>query len=462
MTKQPFRFTFFLLICFSIPVIATAQTQTVNIPDPNLRTAIENELGKASGAAITVADMESLTQLSALIASVSDLTGLEAATNLTDLELESNSISDISPIAELTNLTSLRLNSNSISDISAVAGLTNLTDLELESNSISDISAIAGLTNLASLWLSRNSITDISAVAGLTSLTSLRLNSNFISDISPLVENTGLRSGDWVNVKINLLNAASINTHIPALQRRGVTVEFDNIIVQPGDPDQTVDIPDPVLRAAIGRELGEASGATITGADMARLTSLIRPISFFSSISDLTGLEYAINIVTLGLRGNSISDLSPLSGLTNLTSLSLPENQITDISAVAGLISLTELHLEDNNITDISAIARLTNLFRLELEGNNIMDISAIARLTNLNTLILDNNFISDLSPLVENTELKWVYVNENPLSSLSINTHIPALESRGVNVEFDNIVVKTPVKLPRKYSRLTLSLTTS
>ena len=51
---------------------------------------------------------------------------------------------------------------------------------------------------------------------------------NSISDISPLVANTGLGSGDTVDLRRNPLSSASINTHIPALQRRGVTVEFDS------------------------------------------------------------------------------------------------------------------------------------------------------------------------------------------------------------------------------------------
>ncbi|MDE2699741.1 MAG: hypothetical protein OXI23_12790, partial [Gemmatimonadota bacterium] len=38
--------------------------------------------------------------------------------------------------------------------------------------------------------------------------------------------NTGLSEGDYVNVRANPLSATSINTHIPALQGRGVNVQF--------------------------------------------------------------------------------------------------------------------------------------------------------------------------------------------------------------------------------------------
>ncbi|CAI8028975.1 hypothetical protein GBAR_LOCUS16477, partial [Geodia barretti] len=76
----------------------------VDIPDSNLRTAIEKALGKASGVTITTEDMANLTVLRALFANISDLTGLEHATNLTLLNLPDNSISDISPLAGLNNL----------------------------------------------------------------------------------------------------------------------------------------------------------------------------------------------------------------------------------------------------------------------------------------------------------------------------------------------------------------------
>ena len=248
MKKLILCFTFFLLVCLTFPLPVTAQI--VNIPDPNLRTTIEDALSKASGATITAADMATLMELNARDASISDLTGLEHATDLTFLDLTRNSVSNIGPIANLTKLTHLDLDRNAVSDISAIAGLTsltfldiwgtsisdispvvgliNLTTLGLGSNNISNISPVAGLANLTGLYLLGNHITDISSLSDLTNLKTLWLQNNSISDLSPLVANTGLGSGDTVNVKGNSLNRASIETHIPDLQKRGVTVEFDN------------------------------------------------------------------------------------------------------------------------------------------------------------------------------------------------------------------------------------------
>ena len=244
----------------------------VDIPDPNLRAAIEKALGKVPGDTITALDMENLIHLNAREAGVMSLTGLEAATNVTGLLLDSNSITDISALSGLTRLTVLSLSGNSISDISALSGLTRLTELYLRSNSISnisalsgltkltvlflhhnsisdisalsgltrltmlllhhnsisDISALSGLTGLTVLFLSGNSITDISALSGLTKLTELYLSGNSISDISPLVANTGLGHGDKIFMVRNPLSYLSIHTHIPTLESRGVAVTFDN------------------------------------------------------------------------------------------------------------------------------------------------------------------------------------------------------------------------------------------
>ena len=494
-------FYFFLFMCLAFPLSTTAQV--VDIPDSNLRAAVEEHLGKASGDTITVADMANLLKLEAKNVNISDLTGLEGATNLKSLRLGgnsisgiapvtgltnlkvlslwTNSISDISPVEALTNLTELNLSGNLISDISPVADLNQLTLLHLQSNRISDIAALASLTNLTALRLDRNSISDISVLSRLIQLTELRLDRNSLTDLSPLVANTGLGSEDEVDVRRNPLNRASIQTHIPALQSRGVAVEFDDVAAE------LVDIPDPSLRTAIEEHLGKASGDTITVADMATLTRLE---ASEAGIRDLTGLEGATNLTRLDLGENAIRDISVLAGLTNLTKLSLDFNNITDISVLAGLPNLIDLalgynaitdhsilsgltnltsldlrstntsdlsvlsgltklerlYIDRNGISDLAPLAGLTNLTRLGLVGNDISDVSALVGLTNLKWMRLAENNITDLSPLVANTGLgsgDEVDVRRNPLNRASIQTHIPALQSRGVAVEFDDVVTE-------------------
>ena len=210
-------------------LLAVLTAVTVDIPDPNLRAALEPALRVSPGTPIVSSEMETLIRLEARDANIRNLTGLEHATNLKDLRLDRNAISDISVLAGLTNLTGLGLDENSISDISALAGLTNLTNLFIGGNNISDISVLAGLTNLRGLSLDNNNVSDISAVTELTDLTRLWLDGNNISDISPLVANTGLGVGGEVYLRRwNPLSYHSIHTRIPTSKNRGVKIEFDN------------------------------------------------------------------------------------------------------------------------------------------------------------------------------------------------------------------------------------------
>ena len=230
---------------------------TINILDPNLRVVIESALGKGEGDPITPSDMATLPRLEASKTGVRDLTGLESAINLTSLNVDLNSVKDLSPLRGLTNLTGLYLVGNSASDLSPLENLTNLKDLFIDANGISDLLPLAGLTNLSRLALSNNSISDLSPLSGLTNLKWMRLVSNKISDLSPLVANTGLSKGDTIDIRSNPLSYLSLYAYIPALQSRGVNVQFDVGITRPPDvnSDGNVNVLDLVV---IASELGNA------------------------------------------------------------------------------------------------------------------------------------------------------------------------------------------------------------
>ena len=283
--------------------VAATQTVTVElgspailIPNANLAAAIRTRLKLVADADITAADMQRLTRLWVSNLGISNLTGLEHATNLTTLYLSQNEISDISALAELTNLTRLDLSNNNISDISTLANLTNLTELSLDLNGISDISTLANLTNLTTLYLHNNNISDISALAELTNLRGLHLYANNISDISALAELTTLTELYLRNNQISDISALANLTNL-----RGLYLHNNNI-------------------------------------------------------SDISALANLTTLTELYLRNNQISDISALANLTNLRGLYLHNNNISDISALANLTNLTTLYLRNNQILDTSPI----------------------------------------------------------------------------------------------------------
>ena len=420
--------------------------QIVDIPDANLRAVIADSLGKSSGATITQADMLTLTTLLAPNANISDLTGLEYATNLTSLNLYFNQrISDISALSGLSNLRTLILTATSISDFSVLSGLTNLEYLYLTGTNISDLSVLSGLTNLEYLYLAGTNISDLSVLSGLSNLRTLILTATSISDFSVLPGLTNLRSLDLGHTSILDISVLSNLTSLERLYLNHTSISDISVLSNLTSLERLY------LNHTSISDISVLSNLTnlktlnleITGISdisvLSNLTSLEWLDLSATSISDISVLSGLTSLEWLELPGNNISDFSVLSNLTNLTHLGLHRTGI-DISVLSNLTSLERLNLGSNSISDISSLSNLTRLTYLGLHNNSITDISSLSGLTSLEYLRLDKNSISDLAPLVSNTGLgsgDKVNVRNNPLSDTSLNTHIPALQGRGVEVQF-------------------------
>ena len=112
---------------------------------------------------------------------------------------------------------------------------------------------------------------------------------------------------------------------------------------------KVVSIPDSNLASVVRKTLDLAPGDVITQIDMQRLEYVE---AAERQITNLTGIEQAINLKGLNLDSNRISDITPLTKLTNLHRLTLSDNQISDVSSLTRLISLEELVVWENPIKD--------------------------------------------------------------------------------------------------------------
>ncbi len=185
---------------------------------------------------------------------------------------------------------------------------------------------------------------------------------------------------------------------------------------------QVVHIPDVNLQEAIQEELGITP--PFTQQNMMRLTQLH---AIEKGISDIQGLEFAVNLTDLDLAGNPVKDISPLAGLMNLTHLGLGSTNISDsdLSPLASLTSVEALDLGSNQISDLSPLSELTFLRKLDLQHNQITDLSPLAALTTLIDINLRDNPLSDLRPLsslanLESLELARCKVSDvSPLAGL-------------------------------------------
>ena len=251
---------------------------SVQIPDPNLRAAIEEALGKAPGDPIAAEEIETLERFVAENKNISDLTGLAFAKNLIELHIPYNPFSNISPLASLTKLRRIWLHDTEVSDLSPLASLRDLEEINVAHTRISNLAPLADLKNLKKLDTVHSDISDLSPLAGLTNLTRLLLYDCKATDLSPLKGLTKLR---WLGFP-----------------------HTNNIT-----------------------DFSPLSG----------LTELRHLNLFHTEISDISALAGLVNLETLILNQNRIVDVSPLVSLHNLKTLYLHVNNIEDFSPLDGM-----------------------------------------------------------------------------------------------------------------------------
>ncbi len=249
----------------------------ITIPDDNLRTVLEEALGKASGGAITDTEMATLTNLGVSNENVVDLTGMEFAVGLKKLTFFYTKIQDLAPLAGLFKLTQLELYSNPVKDVTPLANLTGLRWLDLSSTLVEDLTPLANLTGLKALVLNSSKVTDFTPLRGMTGLSELVSSPDIDSapSVATLPSPAGMVGLEKLELRRYLLTDLTFVAGMPNLTHLSL------------ESSQTVDL---------------------------------------TPLASLTGLRH------LALGNNAIRDIAPLAGLTNLSFLSLGNNQITDIS----------------------------------------------------------------------------------------------------------------------------------
>lgn len=225
-------FLSFFTILTTIPVDANK-----TIVSPNLEEAVKFELGINPDEKVTISpeELKDLIRLDASWWEISDLTGLEYATNLKELYLEGNQLSNITPISHLSNLKILALADNNIKDISPLRNLNKISFLDLSRNEIDNVSSLSNMSfsnakggldlsfnkisDISSLSnvvvpdnrdyfylnLSNNHLTNLNGIANMTGLTELRADHNNISNVEGIKNLTNLRYISLQNNQITSL-----------------------------------------------------------------------------------------------------------------------------------------------------------------------------------------------------------------------------------------------------------------
>ena len=581
-------------------ILSDTVLSEVKLPDPNLRAVVENLLGKASGATITTADMARLTHLHARNIDISDLTGLESATNLTYLSLNDNNISDISPLVANTGLGSrdhVHLWGNPLSSLSLNAHIPGLRDRgvrvvpdeEAEPYTVGLIyflpndsqprpNADAQLDELIkemqqslANWMEaygfgRKTFTFQADATGKAAVHHVNSRFNqayytydqegrhnpygiwkvwdeideqfgsqhkrtiyvcFINVAFSVYSGRGvyyaglggggslsgravIRSDPSENFNADvaaheLIHAFGLHHEIVRddmgppnanLSVRGPFNEFNSACrtewldvhryLNPTQRSDDVSVPqvrmlppsfvsppntirlrfevednDGLHQAQLLRNTHDAGNHLVVACK--RLTGTHSTVEFVTTALGAADTDVTLSVIDVhGTFTNRFFPIDVASIIPPPYVVSVPDVNLANLLrqkvGIApgdpitshGMLStsLRVLSGGGSRIADLTGIDSAVNIQLLGLGNNNISDLSPLAGLTNLWRVSLINNNVSDLSPLVENTGLRrgtYIFLGGNPLSYQSIHSHIPILQSRGISVEFDNQAQERP-----------------
>jgi Leucine-rich repeat (LRR) protein/putative cell wall-binding protein len=453
-------------LIFNFPLYGSVQEvglEEINIPDVYLKSEINYFLHKRPDSKIYKSELEGLTYLRLVDKKISNLEGLQHASNLQTLDLSGNTIIDLKPIENLHQLRRLYLSSTPITNFDSVANLVNLTELDLSNNQISDLRPISYLKNLTNLYLNSNLITDLSPLSNLLNLESLSLGENKIADITKLSTLSNLQSLDLYDNEITDISPLSSLTKltevlldrnfIPNKQNQysfTINKEYHAINVFEGGKTTfvmnwfyngeesfeyimnrknqfTLESKNQKVRGSYERNSNAINvDGTESGQDELTIKFANPELNQIIHVNVIEDGE--VNFPDSHLKEAINSQLNrdqdtPIlkSELTQLEFIGANSKGIKNLEGLQYASNIISLNLSGNQITDISPIANLTKLYSLSLDQNQITDITPLVNLKNLfGPVYLNHNQINDLSPLAKLTNLNSLFLNNNKIVDIS------------------------------------------
>lgn len=389
-------------------------------------------------------------------AMISDLTGIEAFTNLAGFSATGNSLTEVD-LSGNTALTVLHLNDNQLTSLD-VSNNTMLTHLQVNSNQLSSID-VSMLTNLRQLWVKDNQLTGLNTSSntlitdiecGENMITSLDLSSNtalttiqthennltaldvsnnpqlfritaFYNDLTSidLSNNTALTS---VNFEFNQLSSIDVSmlpiltsfkvrgngeSLVSANLKNGNNTNFTGSVLLDMNPNLTcVQVDDPVFSETNWTFVDDHTSFS-TDCDVVEFVDANFEASVVANNS----------INTDGDDFIQTSEANAFTGQLNLTALN-----ISDLTGLAAFENITSLQIGSNPFTsvDLSGNTKLVNLFATS-GSYDALDVSPLSDLTNL-YVGSSNQTSLDVS---QNQMLDVLEIYGSPITTLDVSGNI-------------------------------------
>lgn len=351
----------------------STDSEIVNIPDAILKAEIVAEVDANADGEVSRGEMLNLTQVhisdESGYGTLIDLTGLEYAKYLNELQIYYYGVKSFEPIAMLEELSCITVNNSSMKEIVELKNIKNLENLDLSNNQIEGVSSFEGMGNLRIVNFSNNQITEIESFEGINTLLTLDFSNNLLTQIPTLenMETSGGSAGDmWIDFSNNQLQS------IPSLKGPHyiARLNLSNNLIR---------------NVSVTEDCFDTLWSNLDELDLSN--NSIESIAAFQEWSD--GWDIFLPEESLNLEGNPLSDISSLEFVLETTErvlLSSSENvnweilfqnisEIADVEVVLGhpitidgiVPGMSSICL-DGNVID-------TEQFTISIENTQIADI---------------------------------------------------------------------------------------
>ncbi|WP_271005506.1 LapB repeat-containing protein [Listeria seeligeri] len=351
-----------------------AAQDNVNIPDPAFKSYLNGLIGQPSTSDITEAQMDTITAITINGGSVSDITGIDYAHNLTSVRIANTQVTDFSLLASLPKLTNISLAGSNItsSSIPNLNNLQNLTNLSISPASLdnSALTKINKIPNLTFLDLDSNySLTDIMPLQSLPNLVTLFVQfcgihdyrgiENFpkLNNLSAYGQNVGRTVLINSTIKSSALNynEAAQTIFVPFTLMTDRTVNFNGDLIPFSTSTSSSNTYFTLNEQQInGSRLSiDNTGVTVTGITKDFFDSLTK--MEFNSVYNNPAGSYATppNITNYTISGGTYDhyfDIDHSLTITNDAAISYTEgNTITEAQF------LTDIHAETDDGTPVTS-----------------------------------------------------------------------------------------------------------
>ena len=367
--------------------------QNVYIPDANFKAYLvgNTAINTSGDADIQVSEAVAFSGIiNCPSLNITDLTGIEAFVNLTQLKCYNNQLSSLN-LSQNTNLVVLHCVNNSITSLDVTSN-TSLSWLYCSTNQLSSLDLTQN-TSLAKLYCNSNQIASLD----------LSQNENLVVCNASSNALSSLDAKNGQNTSITTFKATG-NPNLTCIQvddaaystanwtNIDATASFNNICVVAAP---VVHIPDANFKAyLVGDAIINRNGdAEIQVSEAVLFAGTINCPNL--GIADLTGIEAFVNLTQLKCYRN------------NLTSLDVTQNT-----------SLTVLHCVNNLIASLD-VTRNTSLVQLFCSNNPITSLD-VTQNTNLTKLYCNTTQLTTLD-VRQNTSLTVLNCSSAQLSNLNV-----------------------------------------